>query len=197
MGRKKTYDRDELLAKAVDVFRTHGFAGSSAELLVQQLGVSRFGLYAEFGSKQGLFEAALERYDDEVVGRRFGPLEAAGAGLAEIRALFAFYGAATEGPAAGRGCLLCNSVVEFGPLDPSDAQFLRRYLERIRDAFRTALAAASARGEVRSDVDVQAEAHFFTATVLGLFVLLRADAPAESVVDATHVAIAHLDALRA
>ena len=87
MGRKKNYDRNELIGQAMEIFRDHGFAGTSAEMLVQGLGVNRYSLYAEFASKQGLFDAALQRYDEVVVERNFGPLEAPGAGIDEIRAL--------------------------------------------------------------------------------------------------------------
>ena len=87
MGRRKTYDRDDLIERSMEMFRDHGFAGTSTEMLVEGLGVNRYSLYAEFGSKQGLFDAALQRYDEEVLGRRFGPLEAPGAGVDEVRAL--------------------------------------------------------------------------------------------------------------
>ena len=92
MGRKKSYDREKLVREAMEIFRDHGFAGTSAEMLVERLGVNRYSLYAEFGSKQGLFDAALERYDEEVIQRNFGPLEAPGAGIDEIRAVFDRHG---------------------------------------------------------------------------------------------------------
>ena len=104
MGRKKGYDRDVLVGKAMEIFRDHGFAGTSAEMLVEGLGVNRYSLYAEFGSKQGLFDAALERYDADVVERSFGPLEAPGAGIEEVRALLEFCGSAGDNPGLGRGC---------------------------------------------------------------------------------------------
>ena len=100
MGRKKLYDRDVLIGKALEIFRDHGFAGTSTQMLVEGLGVNRFSLYAEFGSKQELFDAVLQRYDEEVVERNFGPLEAPGAGLAEIRSLLEFFGSAGKGPAS-------------------------------------------------------------------------------------------------
>ena len=84
MGRRKTYDRDVLIEKSMEIFRDHGFAGTSTQMLVEQLGVNRFSLYAEFGSKQALFDAALERYDDVVIERNFGPLETPAAGIDEI-----------------------------------------------------------------------------------------------------------------
>lgn len=197
MGRKKGYDRDALLDRATAVFRAHGFAGTSAEMLVQHLGVNRYSLYAEFGSKQGLFEAALERYEERVLDHSFAPLESEAAGVAEIRALLASYGASARGPASGLGCLLCNTAVEFGSDDPTNSRMIQRYFERLSNAFQSALDSATSRGELRSTVDARAEAAFFTAAVLGMFVMVRAEAPAELVERAAGVAMAHVDALAA
>lgn len=196
MGRRKSYDRDELIGKAMEIFCDHGFAGTSAEMLVQGLGVNRFSLYAEFGSKQGLFDTALRRYDEEVVERNFGPLETPGAGIDEVRALLQFFGTAGEGPTSGRGCLLCNTAVEFGPDDPSGAGFVQRYFERLPEAFYAALDNAHGKGELRPSVEPRAEADFFTASVLGMFVMLRAKVTPTAVEDAARVAIEHLEALR-
>jgi TetR/AcrR family transcriptional repressor of nem operon len=197
MGRKKTYDRDVLIEKAMETFRDHGFAGTSTQMLVEGLGVNRYSLYAEFGSKQALFDAALRRYDEEVVERNFGPLEAPGAGLAEVRALLDFFGTAGKGPASGRGCLLCNTAVEFGPDDPGGARFVQRYFARLSRAFRAALDNAHRQGELRRSADPREEANFFTASVLGLFVMLRAKGPPAVIKSAARVAIEHLEALRA
>ena len=128
--------------------------------------------------------------------RNFGPLEAPGAGLDEVHALLEFFGAASEGPASGRGCLLCNTAVEFGPEDPSGAGFVQRYFERLSESFYAALDNAQGRGELRASVDPRAEADFFTASVLGMFVMLRAKAPPTAVESAARVAIEHLEALR-
>jgi len=195
MGRKKTYDRDVLIEKSMEMFRDHGFAGTSTQMLVEELGINRFSLYAEFGSKQALFDAALERYDDMVVDRNFGPLEAPEAGIAEIRALLEFFAAASTGPAAGRGCLLCNTAVEFGPDDPSGARFVQRYFKRLTKAFRRALDNARREGDLHNSVKTREEADFFTAAVLGLFVLLRATAPPEVIKSAARVGIKHLESL--
>lgn len=196
MGRTKSYDREILTEKAMNLFRDHGFAGTSAEMLAEGLGVNRYSIYAEFGSKQGLFEAALERYDQTVLGPSFGPLEAPGAGIDDMRLLFEFYGAAGTGPASGRGCLLCNTAIEFGKNDPGGAGFVARYFERLSGAFLAALNGARNRGEVAETIDLGKEANFLTALVLGLFVLIRAKAPASTIQSAALVAINHLEGLR-
>jgi AcrR family transcriptional regulator len=35
MGRKKKYDRDTLIEQAMELFRDHGFAGTSTQMLVE------------------------------------------------------------------------------------------------------------------------------------------------------------------
>jgi len=195
MGRKKSYNREDLIEKARELFRDHGYAGTSAEMLVEALGVNRYGIYAEFGSKQGLFEAALQSYDDTIINRNFGPMEMPEAGLQEIRLLFDFFAKASRGPASGRGCLLCNTAVEFGPEDPGGAGFVKRYFRRIESAFRNALSNAASQGELPQSVNLASEASFFTSSLLGLFVLLRAKAPATIVEGAASVSIEHLDSL--
>lgn len=196
MGRKKNYERDVLIAKATELFRDHGYAGTSTQMLVEELGVNRYSLYAEFGSKQALFDAALALYDAQVIERNFGPLEAPRAGVAEIRALLEFFGAAETSPAAGRGCLLCNTAVEFGPDDPSGAGFVARYFDRLAGAFHAALENGRCQGDIDTSVGVKEEARFFTACVLGMFVMLRADAPSEVIESAAQVAMGHLDRLQ-
>jgi TetR/AcrR family transcriptional repressor of nem operon len=195
MGRKKSYDRDVLIGKAVELFRDHGFAGTSTQMLVEELGVNRNSLYSEFGSKQALFDLALQRYDADVIDRSFGPLEVPGAGVPEVRALLGFYRDAAVGPALGRGCFLCNTAVEFGPTDPSGGEFVQRYFARLSRAFRSALANAQEQGALAGTVDTRQEASFFTAAVLGLVVMLRARAPATLVQGAADTAMRHLDDL--
>ena len=195
MGRKKNYDRDTLIEKAMELFRDNGYAGTSIQMLVEGLGVNRYSLFAEFGNKLKLFEAALERYNNEVIERKFGPLESPTAGVKEIRALLVFYSAASKGPASGRGCLLCNTAVEFGPDDPGGSGRAKKYFKRLSMAFYKALKNAFNRGELKKSVNLKMEADFFTASALGLFVMIRAKAQPVMIKNAAKITITHLDGL--
>ena len=52
-------------------------------------------------------------------------------------------------------------------------------------------------GDLADSVDPRREAEFLTATVLGLFVMLRATAPPTAIQSAVRVATDHLESLRA
>jgi AcrR family transcriptional regulator len=50
-----------LLQAAVRLFAENGFAGTSIRAIAREVGLSESGLYAHYGSKQAIFEAATER----------------------------------------------------------------------------------------------------------------------------------------
>ncbi|MBT8239605.1 MAG: TetR/AcrR family transcriptional regulator [Acidimicrobiia bacterium] len=177
MGRPKQYQRTELLDRAVELFRRQGFNGTSTAELVDELGVNRKSMYAEFGSKQELFEAALEHYDKEHLTRVLAPIEAADADLDSIRQAFAGYASASEGWFQGRGCLLCNTAAERAALDPASGRFVDAYLQRISRAFRGALANARRSGDLEARVDLDELSAFLTTTLIGVAACIRAEAP--------------------
>ncbi len=166
-------------------------------MLVEKLGVNRNSMYAEFGSKQALFDAALVRYEKQFMNDVFGPLEAADANLDSIAALFERFGKDAAGPASGLGCLLCNTAVELAGDDSSGERFVQRYFGRVQAAFQNALANARRTGELLGGVVAVDEARFLTAAALGIFVMVRARSAPIIVQGAGRVAKRHLDTLRA
>src|ERR1700736_7028989 len=62
MGRSREFDVDTALDGAIGVFREHGFEGSSAQMLVDAMGIGRQSLYATFGDKWQLYRSAVRRY---------------------------------------------------------------------------------------------------------------------------------------
>ncbi len=196
MGQRKRYERTELLDRAIELFRRQGFNGTSTAELVAELGVNRKSMYAEFGSKQELFEAALERYSAHHLTRVLAPLEAPHAATDAIRDAFDGYAQASEGWFRGRGCLLCNTAVERSALDSGSAKYVSAYLERLTAAFRKALQNGRVAGEVSDAADLDALASFFMVSMIGVAACARAEAPPAQVRAASDVATGVLSAIR-
>ena len=194
MSGQKQYERTELLDRAIELFRRQGYNGTSTAELVAALGVNRKSMYAEFGSKQGLFEAALERYGHRHLTFVLAPIEAPDAGVDGIREAFASYASASEGQFRGRGCLMCNTAVERAAVDPASGRYVAAYLERLKSAFRRALGNARAAGDIDPDADLDEMAAFFTMALVGVSALVRAEAPPEQVHAASRMAVEMLDA---
>ena len=196
MGRAKQYDREKLLDRAVDLFRRQGFNGTSTAELVAELGVNRKSMYAEFGSKQELFEATLEHYDRNHLTRVLGPIEAPEAGVEAIVQAFAGYATASEGWSKGRGCLMCNTAVERGALDPASGKFAAAYLDRITRAFVNALGNGRRSGDVDEAADLDELAAFLTTTFVGVTACIRAEAPSKQLHATARVVASTLEAHR-
>ncbi len=184
----KQYDRTELLDTAIELFRINGYNGTSTAQLVDALGVNRKSMYAEFGSKQGLFEAALERYDEEHLSNVLAPLEAPDAAADAIRNAFASYANEADGWVKGKGCLMCNTAVEAAALDPGATKFVEAYIARVTAAFRHALGNARTNGELATDVDLDELAAFLMMSLIGVVALIRAQAEPRLVHAASRVA---------
>ena len=174
MGRPKTYDRTQLTDEAMQLFWERGFHATSMRDVVAATEVNPTSIYAEFGSKQGLYEAALERYDEVVVTGHFGRLEQPSSSLEDIAAVLRFFGGSEAVQGATLGCLQCNAATEQAPTPAHSQATTARYAERLTAAFATALTNAEAAGRLQPDVDVDELARFFTVLLLGMFVLLRA-----------------------
>ncbi len=185
-----------MLDRAIELFRVQGFTGTSTAELVDELGVNRKSMYAEFGSKQALFEAALERYSQEHLSGVLNPIEAPNADLDAIREAFASYAAASDGWVRGRGCLMCNTAVERAALDPGAGRYVAAYLDRLTKAFHHALGNGQRSGQLAATADLDELAAFFTMALIGVVACIRAEAPPEQVKAACRVATSTLDAYR-
>src|SRR3954447_16760215 len=63
-GRPRAYEPDVALGKALDLFRTTGFAATSLDDLSAATGMNRPSLYGAFGDKRELYIKTYQRYRD-------------------------------------------------------------------------------------------------------------------------------------
>jgi TetR/AcrR family transcriptional regulator, transcriptional repressor for nem operon len=133
------------------LFWTRGYEASSLEAIETSTGLSRSSLYNAFGSKRSLFGDALEAYLAFIDAQLVSPLEMGAAGLDDLRRFFGKLGMQLDGEPMVAGCLLTNSLVEFGGEDPSVIASGLGYINRARTAIRAALRRAAANGEIDGD----------------------------------------------
>ncbi|MFI5829203.1 TetR/AcrR family transcriptional regulator [Streptomyces sp. NPDC051578] len=175
MGRKQLWDRAEVLASAMRLFRHRGYFGASVRDIEEATGLHPGSLYRVFESKDGLFCAALDAYNDQVVrGRVRTHLLEPEDPVAGIRSFFT--STFETGPGLDPGCLLTNTAVESFTV-PQAADGVRRGLETIESGFTEALTRARAMGLLSADLDVEVAAAHLLALYQGLLVLVRAGSP--------------------
>jgi TetR/AcrR family transcriptional repressor of nem operon len=158
----------------MEYFWTHGYYATSIEQLVEATGVSRHGLYSEFGDKRGLFLAAMTIYIEEVVTPAFQRVEKPDAGIGAIRDYFVVQIAlATKKGLPGPGCLFANTMVESGPHERAFEEIVTRHLARLHSGFRSALQNDRQRFSRKNDVDVDGLARLITIGAQGLWSFSR------------------------
>ncbi|MFF8019981.1 TetR/AcrR family transcriptional regulator [Streptomyces sp. NPDC007896] len=194
MGRRQLWDRDEVLASAMRLFRHRGYLGASLRDIEEATGLHPGSLYRTFQSKDGLFHAALDAYNERVVqGRvRVHLLEPADP-LAGIRSFFT--SVIETGAEPDPGCLLTNTAVESFTL-PQTAAGVHHGLAAIEGGFADALTRARQRGDTPPDLDVGTTAAHLLALYQGLLVLVRAGLPRTTLHSVTDGAMASIGSLR-
>jgi TetR/AcrR family transcriptional repressor of nem operon len=128
MGRPRGFDEHQVIRAAVALFGRRAYDGVSVDELVEHLGVHRNSLYKTFGSKRGLYLAALRRSLAEDV----APLtEAVGAADSAAQAIDLLV--RTPPDAVGLDLLLL-AAVERAPVDAEVATEVDRALAQIEAA---------------------------------------------------------------
>lgn len=179
----------------MELFWEQGFHATSTKELAERMEINSYSLFAEFGSKQGLYESAMELYDQEIVTKHFGRLEREDSGLRELKELFDMFASAAE-EVSRKGCMLCNTATERGPFDPASQRVVNAYVDRIQDSVSNALQNAREAGELREDVDVDGVSAFLTTALLGFWVLLRPEGHSQRLHSAAREAGSYVEQLR-
>lgn len=132
MGRARTFDADAVLWAAANAFRKRGYRDVSITELEKATGLVSGSIYNAFGDKAGLFRAALHHY---VHGFVEGRLAAFAGGTARLEDLERLFLSALEPPLAdGFGCLVNNSIIEFGSADGIASADIEDTLVMVRNA---------------------------------------------------------------
>ncbi|MCU1647194.1 MAG: HTH-type transcriptional repressor ComR [Nocardia sp.] len=193
MARTKEFDPDSVLQRALELFWERGFEATSMADLVEHLAIGKASLYATFGSKQQLYEKALQRYTESTDPRIMAELSQPGPVLPAVRGLIERYAWEAAGDERHRGCLVVNSAVELAAREPGVARQVEASWALLETTLTSALLRAKAQGELRPDADPRALARFLLVFLQGVRVLERAPGAATRLRDAAAVAIAALD----
>ncbi|HEV2750051.1 MAG TPA: TetR/AcrR family transcriptional regulator [Gemmatimonadales bacterium] len=177
MSRTKAFEPAEALDRAMDLFWRQGYSETVLDELVRHTRASRYGLYATFGGKRDLFLGVLERYSQAIMDPMIGALEGSHASASEIRRFFARLLGVIRRRGGRRGCLMCNTAFERGPIDSAAAARVRRHFDRVRRLLARALANARRDGALADGLAVPAYADHLLGAAAGSFFLARSGLP--------------------
>lgn len=120
MGRNKNYDRTEVIEIAMETFWLKGYSSTSLSDLTEHTGLNKKSLYNEFGSKEELFNIALDHYNQKR-GSQVELLRREPLGFQNIIDFFKKLANDTD----KRGCLLALSINERELLEKDATKSVR------------------------------------------------------------------------
>ncbi len=173
MARPREYNPDTVLDSAIEVFWRKGYKATSIQDLVDATGVNRGSLYTGFGSKAGLFSAALDRY---LAAGALADLLNSGDDTPIVDLLRMVFDELVEigvNDPDRRGCLMTNTAVELSPHDTEVAAKIAGDVFNLETALANRLRRAQGLGELNLAADNEALARFIISNIQGMRVMAK------------------------
>ncbi|MBM7485099.1 AcrR family transcriptional regulator [Bradyrhizobium sp. USDA 3686] len=174
-GRPRAYEPEVALGKALDLFRTQGFAATSLDDLSEATGMNRPSLYGAFGDKRELYIKSYQRYRDDArasmveIFRQEMPVRQ------RLERIFAsalnIYLSGATGP---RGCFTVVTAASEAVGDPDIRAMVLDGLNELDKAFASCFRRAKEKGELPESADPAVLAQLASATVHSIAIRSRA-----------------------
>lgn len=171
MARPRSFEPNDVLDAARDLFWSRGYEGTSLDDITRATGVNKPSLFAAFGDKASLFHAVLDRYHEMLLMHARHSLGGDGPARAAVRTWLSGFLAACSGEKGRRGCLSANAGV--APPDEGVADRVAAYNASLETLLRKVLERGRKAGEFDADFDVRGAARALLAAQIGLMVLAR------------------------
>ena len=172
MTRTAAFDRETVIRAARDVFWREGYAETALPTLEKATGLNRSSIYNSFGSKRGLFDAAVNNYLDEVVRPRLRPLTQESVEPTALSDYLSGLSKACEKLESAPGCLLVNATGTTLAHAPEVCRVITNYLEELRSAVTAGVRAAKPHLD---SPDQSRLVDAITAMTISSFTLVRID----------------------
>jgi AcrR family transcriptional regulator len=193
MSRVRQFDTEKALDAMVGVFWRKGFVSTSIRDLEDATNLTRPSLYAAFGGKNALFLEILTHYQERYNGHLMEALRQPGSSREALRTYFEKLSRQLSDRRLPPGCLLTNSVIEFGAVGEATGRFVREQLTIIESEIYRTLRRGQIEGEISANLDPKAVARLYTATAEGMALLARAGFGEEALKDIVDSAMRTLE----
>ncbi|MBL1276665.1 MAG: TetR/AcrR family transcriptional regulator [Ectothiorhodospiraceae bacterium] len=175
-GRHRSFDEDIALGKAMEVFWTNGYSGTSLIDLTQAMGINKPSLYSAFGNKEALFKKSLDMFV-----QKYGTVHAKYLFEVDVclhdrlqQYLTSIVNMATN-PQLPGGCFVCNSTTEMsGECVPTGAlQAITKINDSTKKNLLNFFDAEHLKGNLRGDSSPAVLASYLLTLQFGLATMAR------------------------
>ena len=171
-------NRDKLIDVASELLHSHGFEGTSIDMIMKESGVCRSNFYYYFKSKEALGLLVLEKKDSEFEEKMLSEI-LSNQDLSPIERLDGFYRAAisahrslfSQPPYAG--CFFGNLALEQSAINEKFRSILSNHFKKWKDSFEQCLRDGVEQGFFREEIDPKETAGLLVSQVEGAILLSK------------------------
>ncbi len=182
MARPRSFNPDEALDLARDVFWRKGFQSTSLDDITAATGLAKPSLYAAFGDKNALFLKVLDRYHQRIIANAERVLGEGPSARDAIERWLTGFVPFCSGVRGSRGCLSINTAADGAFEHKEVRKRIERFNRKLEQLLRSRLRAD--RAQFSDGFNPDSAAHTVMAIYFGLMVMAK-DAPDAARVRAT------------
>lgn len=192
-GRKRSFDKQEVLDKAMRLFWENGYSGTALRDLTTVTGINKPSLYAAFGNKEELFIASMDHYSQEYGLPLLNKLlEPETAPLAKrLKAYMLAIAQLVTDPQLPNGCMIVNSSCESS--SETIPEEISKKLSAIKEShthfYIDFFKKEQAQGRLDKKYDAAKITSYINAVIYGMGVLASSGATLKSLNDVIDIAI--------
>lgn len=193
MVRPREFNKEDALRKAMHLFWTKGYEGTSMTDLTETMGISRSSLYETFGDKRDLFLAALNYYQDHNDVRKAGLISDTDSVRQNLKRFLesSIHFALNENLPGG--CFITNTATAMGTLDEQIRSIIQSRLKKQEEFFYTLLEQGFQSGEIGPEKDIRALARFYVGLLRGMTVIARVNPERKMLEDIVNIGLQAID----
>jgi TetR/AcrR family transcriptional regulator, transcriptional repressor for nem operon len=172
-GRPKIFDEQEAIQKATEVFRNKGYDTSSADELLNAMGIGKGSFYLAFkGGKQELYVRSIKQFAEGFNQKIGQAIENSDHQIEFIRQFFLMLADADDCDIE-RGCYLGNALVQLSEKDEDIKKITAELLKGLQKIFAKAIRKAQQNGQLKTQEDSEILAWHLTNLWNGIHVTRR------------------------
>lgn len=173
MSKKPKFDRDKVVANATKLYWEKGYHATSMRNLQDAIDMRPGSIYAEFGSKDGVFKASLEHYTQLSIAQINSIREASESPLVALKTFVKQAVIDTQKGTPSCMCMLAKTVSELTEEQRDLLDVAKQALKSVENQFTGLIIEAQGIGEIDQEKHASELARFLQIQITGLRMYVR------------------------
>jgi len=179
MGRKKEYDENEVLEKAMFCFWQNGYLNTSVRQLENEMKINQFSIYSSFGNKSNLYLRVVDSYVSMMKKTYLKKLLKKDSDIKDIQIFLIDFGSAMSEKKLPSSCLMISSMVNYEVFSNEIKHSIDHFSTLMEGLYINALKNSCEKGLVSKNISLENEAQYLLGITQSLSIINKNKTKAE------------------